>query len=71
VLGANKVTAVLTHNVAQNMWHMLEDEARANKEETAKRPNKFKSPKYLAHLCSVHGNLPITLLGQWQDSPEI
>jgi len=45
VLGANKIkiTAVLAHNVAQNMWHMLEDEARANKEETAKFPDKFKS----------------------------
>jgi len=36
------VIAVLAYNQAQAMRHMLEDEARADKESIAKMPNKFK-----------------------------
>jgi riboflavin synthase len=41
---AHVVTAVLAYNQAQMMRHMLEDEARADKEQTAKMPEKFKAP---------------------------
>lgn len=34
----------MAYNQAQTMRHMLEDEARADKEQTAKMPDKFKSP---------------------------
>ena len=66
---ANEVTAPLIFNVAQNMHHMLEDEARADKEQAAKMPNKFKSPSgwrvfaeavetYLSHLKGS-GQIPL------------
>jgi hypothetical protein len=66
---AQVVAAVLAYNQAQTMGHMLEDEACADKEMTAKTPDKFKSPSgwwvfaeametYLSHL---HGSGHITL----------
>lgn len=66
---ANEVTAQLIFGVAQNMRHMLEDEARADKEQSAKMPDKFKSPSgwrvfaeametYLSHLKGS-GRIPL------------
>jgi len=66
---ANDVTAALIFSVAQNMRHMLEDEARADKEQAAKMPDKFKSPSgwrvfaeametYLSHLKGS-GRIPL------------
>jgi hypothetical protein len=66
---AQAVTAILAYNQAQSMRHMLEDEAQASKETTAKMPSKFKSPSgwwvfakametYLSHLCGS-GRIPL------------
>jgi hypothetical protein len=66
---AHVVTAVLAYNQAQMMRHMLEDEARADKEQTAKMPEKFKAPNgwrifaeametYLSHLKGS-GRIPL------------
>lgn len=66
---ANEVDAGLAYNVAQGMRHMLDDEARADKEQVAKMPDKFKSPSgwrvfaeametYLSHLKGS-GRIPL------------
>jgi hypothetical protein len=65
----NAVNGVLAYNQAQMMRHMLEDEARADKEQTAKMPEKFKTPSqwrifaeametYFSHLRGS-GRIPL------------
>lgn len=41
---ANDITPALAYTQANVRAHMLEDELRADKEPSAKRPNKFRSP---------------------------
>lgn len=68
-IDAADVNAVMAYNQAQLMRHMLEDEARADKEQTAKMPDKFKTPSgwrvfaealetYLMHLKGS-GRIPL------------